>query len=168
MITRPPRGFTLVEMMVVMALAGVVTLALVGFYLNSQATWMDASSQALAQRDATNIIEVITAKAREAQQVVITASAPDTILTFYKYGLTEPYSFWWSQGSGADSLIHQGPGTGQVDDGPVAPSIVERFYFEPDPTLPVVHLRMLEIRSSQGERVQMSTSFTLYNGPHPS
>jgi hypothetical protein len=27
---------------------------------------------------------------------------------------------------------------------------------------------MLEVRSAQGTRVQISTSFTLYNGPKPS
>ena len=167
MTPRPPRGFTLVEMVLVMVLAGVVTLGLIGFYLNSQATWMDASAQALAQRDATTIVESISAKAREAEQVVITPNAPDTIITFYKVRLTDPYSFWWSQGPGADSLIHCGTGTGNVDDGPVAPTTVERFYFARDPALPILHLRVLEMRTTQGERLQMSTSFTLYNGPRP-
>lgn len=170
MATPSARGFTLVEMTVVVVLAGVVTLGLLGFYLNSQATWMDASSQALAQRDATSIVEAITSRARDAAAVIVTPAAPDTILTFYKQdpsppnSLIEPYSFWWSN---ADSLVHQGVGTGNQDDGPVAPSLVERFHFEMDPALPILHLRMLEVRSTQGEHVQVSTSFTLYNGPKP-
>ena len=48
-----PRGFTLTEVMIVIVLAGVVTLGLVTFYLNSQAWWTEASTQVLAQRDAT-------------------------------------------------------------------------------------------------------------------
>lgn len=168
---RSARGFTLPEMMLVIVLAGVVTLGLLGFYLNSQATWMDASAQALAQRDATTILEAITQHAHDAAAVIVTPAAPDTILTFYKRdpsppnSLVEPYSFWWSQG---DSLVHQGVGTGDQDDGPVAPSVVERFYFEMDPALPILHLRMLEVRSGQGARVQISTSFLLHNGPKPS
>lgn len=167
------RGFTLVELIVVIAVASVVALGLLGFYLNSQSTWMDASTQALAQRDATSILEAISSRARDAAAVVTPppVSGADTILTFYKRdptppnSLIEPYSFWLSH---ADSLIHQGVGTGNQDDGPVAPSKVERFSFEMDPALSILHIRMLEVRSAQGTKIQMSTSFTLYNGPKPS
>lgn len=147
--------------MVVMALAGVVTLGLVGFYLNSQATWMDASAQALAQRDATSVLEAIANHARDAADVTVTPNGGDTVLTFFKVGGIEPYSFWWDQQG--DSLLHQAEGTGDVDGGPVTPSTVERFYFEWDPALKIVHVRVLEVRSAQGERVQVSSSFALYN-----
>ena len=156
-----PRGFTLTEVMVVMVLAGVVTLGLVGFYLNSQATWMDASSQALAQRDATALVDAIAARARGATSAKL-GSPPNTVLTFYGPGFSDPYSFWWSQ---ADSLVHQGPGDSSVDGGPVVPSLVERFSVALDDSLPLVHLSMLQLRSETGERVQMQSTFTLYNAP---
>jgi prepilin-type N-terminal cleavage/methylation domain-containing protein len=166
--THSSRGFTLVEMMIVIVIAGVVTLGLVGFYLNSQATWMDASAQALAQRDATSILDAIASKAREAAVVEINPSGGDTILTFRTIDPPDAYSFWWNRTRGTrDSLIHQGPDTGQNDAGPVAPSVVERFYFEKDPALPVLHVHMLEVRSLEGERVQVSTSFKLYNVVQP-
>jgi len=167
--THASGGFTLIEMMVVIVIAGVVTLGLVGFYLNSQATWMDASAQALAQRDATSILDAIASKAREAAVVEINPSGGDTILTFRRIDPPDAYSFWWNRSRGfpPDSLIHQGPDTGQNDAGPVAPSVVERFSFEKDPALPILHLRMLEVRSLEGERVQVSTSFKLYNVVQP-
>jgi prepilin-type N-terminal cleavage/methylation domain-containing protein len=157
------RGFTLTEVMVVMVIAGMVTLGLVGFYLSSQATWMDASSQALAQRDATALVEAIATRARGATSAAINFSAPDSILTFYGSDLDRyPYSFWLSQ---ADSLVHSGLGEGAVDEGPVVPSLVERFSVGLDGSLPVVHLGMLQVRSETGERVQMESAFTLYNVP---
>lgn len=155
-----PSGFTLVEAMVVVVLAGVVTLGLVGFYLNSQATWMNASSQALAQRDATALVEVIASRARVATSAAINMT-PDTVLTFYGPG-SDSYSFWWSQ---ADSLVHQGPEEGAVDGGPVVPSLVERFSVALDGSLPLVHLMMLQVRSETGERVQLQSTFTLFNAP---
>lgn len=156
------RGFTLTEVLVVMALAGMVTLGLVGFYLNSQATWMDASSQALAQRDASGLVETMATHARGASSAAINFSAPDSVLTFYGPGEGYPYSFWWSH---ADSLVHSGLGEGAVDEGPVIPSLVERFSLGLDGTLPLVHLGLLQVRSETGVRVQMESAFNLYNVP---
>jgi hypothetical protein len=144
-----------------MVLAGMVTLGLVGFYLSSQATWMDASSQALAQRDATALVEAIAIRARGASSAAINFSAPDSVLTFYGAG-GYPYSFWLHQ---ADSLVHSGHGEGSVDEGPVIPSRVERFSVGLDGTLPLVHLGLLQVRSETGERVQMESTFNLYNAP---
>jgi hypothetical protein len=149
--------------MVVMVIAGVVTLGLVGFYLSSQATWMDASSQALAQRDATALVEAIATRARGATSAAINFSAPDSILTFYGADDTVyPYSFWLKS---SDSLVHSGLGEGAVDEGPVVPSRVERFSVALDGTLPLVHLGLLQMRSETGERVQMESAFALYNAP---
>jgi prepilin-type N-terminal cleavage/methylation domain-containing protein len=157
----PSLGFTLVEVLVVVALAGVVSLGLVAFYLSSQATWMDASSQALSQRDATAVVDVIAARARTATSAAINVT-PDTVLTFYGPGGTDPYSFWRSS---TDSLLHQGHGDGAVDEGPVASSLVEQFSVSLDGALPLVHLTALQVRSETGERVRMQSTFQLYNAP---
>jgi prepilin-type N-terminal cleavage/methylation domain-containing protein len=156
------RGFTLPEVMVVMVLAGVVTLGLVGFYLNSQATWMDASSQALAQRDASAVVEALAYRARFASSAALNIVPPDTVLTFYDKNLVALYSFWRSP---SDSLVHSGDGDGSVDGGPVVPSHVEQFSIALDATLPLVHLTNLQVRSETGERVQMQSTFALYNAP---
>src|SRR5262249_37558194 len=55
------RGFTLTEVMVVTVLAGVVTLGLITFYLNSQIMWTESSTQVLAQRDGTALLEAMRA-----------------------------------------------------------------------------------------------------------
>jgi prepilin-type N-terminal cleavage/methylation domain-containing protein len=157
----PARGFTLAEVMVVMVLASVVTLGLVGFYLNSQATWIDGSSQALAQRDATLIVESLTDKAREAASYEILPTSPPStnqIVVFFDNGLNELSRFTWE----ADSLVHLWQGGD--DKGPVASSIVERFELAPD-TSPVLHLQMLQVRATNGARVQMHSSMAMYNAP---
>src|SRR5258706_10357166 len=60
------RGLTLMEVRIVVVLASLVMLALLGFYINSQATWNDASSQTITQRELTMVIERITEKAHMA------------------------------------------------------------------------------------------------------
>ncbi|MBI1797094.1 MAG: type II secretion system protein [Candidatus Eisenbacteria bacterium] len=161
-------GFTLIEVMVVMILAGVVTLGLVGFYLNSQSTWIDGSSQALAQRDATTILESIASRADSAASVQLTAVPPDTVLEFYRVGSALPYyGFRWGQGAGEDSLLHQGPGSCNPDQGPVVPSVVERFSvtLDANPKVPVLHVASLRVRSATGQVVEVSSSFALRNAP---
>ena len=156
-------GFTLMELMAVIAIAGMVTLGLVAFYLTSQAMWMDASTQALAQRDATTLAEYMRDKTRGAAQALVESASPDSLnhkLTLFDGGGHETDSFFWSP---ADSLVHHGTGDGDVDQGPVVPTIVERFYVSLDGTLPLVSLDTLRVRSTTGQKVQMSTGFALYN-----
>jgi prepilin-type N-terminal cleavage/methylation domain-containing protein len=100
------RGFTLTEITVVIVLAGVVTLGLVGFYLNSQAMWMDASTQALAQRDATSILEFMRQRGHGAASAVWDAS--NHKVTFYDDRCHQELdSFAWNA---TDSLVYHGIG----------------------------------------------------------
>jgi hypothetical protein len=148
--------------MVVIVLAGVVTFGLVGFYLNSQATWLDASSQALAQRDATLVTESVTTTAREAASFVIQPN-PDNLhalVIFFRRDLSELGRFWWEP---SDSLVHRG--NGATDDGPVASSLVEQFEFAPDADSRLLHLELLQVRSTTGLRVQMSSTVAMHNVP---
>jgi prepilin-type N-terminal cleavage/methylation domain-containing protein len=162
---RHEAGFTLMELVVVMMLAGVVTLGLVVFYLNSQAIWMDSSSQALAQRDATTLIDVMRAKAAGAAQVLLLPVAPDSVnhlVIFYDKDSIETDRFFWDP---ADSLVHHGEGADGDDRGPVMPTMVERFHLSLDASLlPLVSLDTLRVHSTTGQVVQMSTTMALYNG----
>ena len=72
------RGITLTELTIVMALAALVTVGLMTFYLNSQGVWLDGSSQALTQRDATLVLERITRQTRLAK-IAYVADDPDSL-----------------------------------------------------------------------------------------
>ena len=158
------QGFTLLEVMVVMILAGFVTLGLAGFYISSQGGWLDASSQALAQRDATSIIESIVAKGRGATSVLTIpcSGEADSMVVFLKgFPIAVPYSsFWWSN---SDSLMHEGDGTCAAGQGAMAASAVERFSVTYDNTLKLFTIGLLQVRSPRGQRIQMESSFVLYN-----
>jgi hypothetical protein len=148
--------------MVVVVLAGVVTLGLVGFYLSSQATWLDASTQALVQRDATTLVEAITRESREAGGALVLGAPPDStnseLLLYDNTFAIELRRFSWDS---TDSLVHVIIG-GQ-DQGPVVSSICERFQVALDDSFPVVHLNLIQLRGSNGDRVKISSSVRLYN-----
>ena len=152
------RGITLTELTIVMALAALVTVGLMTFYLNSQGVWLDGSSQALTQRDATLVLERITRQTRLAK-IAYVADDPDSLhqslLLINSAG--DEWRFFWST---VDSMVHSGS-PGNADEGPIAGSKVDRLQFDTDGK--VVHLRRLSMRSSTGEPVELASSIAFYN-----
>jgi len=154
-------GITLTEVMIVAAIGLLVLLGLGGFYLNSQSTWLDASSQSITQREATLVTEAI-ADTAQASALAIATSSPDPEhgqVAFYRHGdlVTPTWCFWWNP---TDSLIHQGPDPVTGDRGALLSSKVERFRIVTDASLVQVALR---VRVSTGQRVEVATSTMLRN-----
>ncbi len=159
MTTRGERGLTLMEVTIVMALAALVVMGMIGFYISSQATWMDGSTQAITQRDATLLVETLSENVRQAAFADVT-SDPDSVhrtLTLFRNDGTTMRAFWWSPG---DSLVHQGPAAGQ-DAGPVVASKVTRFQL--DTLTNMVTIRLVELRAGDGQLVRMASAARLCN-----
>lgn len=152
-------GSTLFEMVIVIATSTLVMLGIVSFYLNSQATWLDGSVQAIAQREAGVIVRTLTDSLRLAASAVVYDS-PDSLrqgIVLRNQGGAELFRMWWNAG---DSLVHMSA-RGGSDFGPIGRSTVERLQFGRCDSL--VELRLLRLRSSQGDRVQVSTTVNMYN-----
>jgi len=157
------RGFTLTEVMVVMILAGVVTLGLIGFYLNSQVMWTAASTQVLVQRDGTALLEMMrenTQAAAKATAVPVPEDPTNSLLIFFDASNTELNRFFWDP---ADTCVHYGI-AGNLDQGKAISSKVEQFTATVDPVLGMVGVT-LRLRSAAGQPVNLSTSIALYNRP---
>jgi Tfp pilus assembly protein PilW len=153
------RGLTLIEVVIVMALSTLVVMGMIGFYVSSQSTWMAGSTQALAQRDATLLIESITDSVRAAALAEV-KDVPDPAhqsLILYDRGLVETWRYWWNP---ADSLVHQGRGL-NLDRGPVVASRVTRF--ELDTLDRLVRIRLVELRAGDGQLVRMTSAAAIYN-----
>jgi prepilin-type N-terminal cleavage/methylation domain-containing protein len=157
---RPQAGFTLTELAIVMALAALVTVGLVTFYLNSQGMWVDASTQSMIQRDATLIVERMAQRTHVAYTAEV-LNYPDSLhqtVILFARDLEETSRFWWSQ---SDSLIHYSVGASGADLGSIVGSKVERFTIDRDSTH--VYLRDLKMLTTAGTPVQMTSTMRLYN-----
>ncbi len=153
---RSERGLTLTELTVVGLLATVVMLGLMGFYFNSQSTWLDGSTQAQTQRELTLVVEHMSEMIRSASQAIVVPPG-DSIVVLYGHGGEETCRFWWDT---SDSLVYWADSTG--DHGPILTSKVERFQLRTiDTTL--VELTLLQARTARGQLVRTSSSFALYN-----
>jgi hypothetical protein len=155
------RGLTLTEVTIVAAIGLLVLLGLGGFYLNSQATWLDASTQSITQREATLIAHAIADRARESRSAIVTPvpDAEHAQVAFFApgSGTTADWCYWWNPG---DSLVHHGPDPANDDRGALGSSKVERFRVEADAAMVRVALRL---RSATGQRVEFSTSAFMRN-----
>lgn len=155
------RGLTLTEVTIVAAIGLVVLLGLGGFYLNSQSTWLDASAQAITQREGTLISEAIADTARRSARA-IAIPVPDAEhgqVAFYRHDdpVTPIWYFWWDP---ADSLIHHGSDPATDDRGALLASKVERFRVVADASLVQLALRL---RAATGQRVEVTTSALMRN-----
>lgn len=151
---RSESGITLIELAIVGVLAAIVLLALTGFYINSQGSWIEASSQAVTQREVSLALDRIAANVHSAAQAQVNP-ATSTLILLDAHG-TELSRFWVE----ADSMLHMGDPT-LADHGPMGTSKVLRF--EPVATQDFVAIRALEMRSATGRRVTMSTIAAFYN-----
>ena len=153
---RSERGLTLTELTVVGMLATIVMLGLTGFYFNSQRLWLDSSTKAMAQRDATLLLEAITHETHEAGiAVVTTADSLHNDLALFDSGSTLLGQFRWDA---SDSLIHRW--SPSEDLGPVADSRVLRFQLTTvDSSL--VELRLLELLSADGDTIRLASKLAL-------
>jgi hypothetical protein len=155
---------TLTELAIVGTLAVLVMLALTGFYYNSQKVWAEASTQAMAQRDATLIVDVLGRRVRAGSEAVVTdVDGP----LHHRVEVFEPGpggvpesigSIGWSSD---DHRVHDYAADGS-DRGPIADSRVLQFRFTTlDTTL--VELTCLELLSAEGDTVRTASRFALLN-----
>lgn len=159
----PERGLTLTELTVAMVMAALVVMGIVGFYMNSQALWFDASALAITQREGSLVLQTIGRAARQATNAVVTF--PDGNPDHAQLQLELPDStgthtwyYWWA----ADSLIHEGPDTGAGDLGPILQqSKVERFWVVADSAK--VQVKSLQLVSAAHQRVTLATLFAMEN-----
>jgi Tfp pilus assembly protein PilV len=160
--SRSERGLTLTEVTIVTVLASLVMLGIVSFYVNSQGTWMDASSQAITQREATALVEDIRARVHTAARAEVADDGAQ--LELFEHGSTNPsYVYWWNASGecqpSCDSLVHEG--SDRVHDrGPSVSSTVERFDCSRSDSL--VELTLV-LRTAQGQDVEVATRIAMLN-----
>lgn len=152
---RAERGLTLTEVAVVMILGTLIMAGLVGFYLSSQGVWLDASTQAITQREASLVAAAVRDSVRRcgfAQATSVPDSLHQQLALFLRAGDATPYYyFWWDP---ADSLIHSGYQVGGRGSGPMVVSRADRFQVVATATAVRMDLRL---RTAGGGSVEVGT-----------
>lgn len=152
------KGLTMTELAVVGVLATIVMLGLVGFYLNSQQTWMDSSAQAITQRETTTLIEIISDQVHAANSAQVVRGGSRIQLELYDQNAALVHAFWWDSLS-TDRLVHEGPAPDQDQGSPVT-SICRQFLCTRSDSLVDLDLTL---QSAEGVHVRMATRVTFFN-----
>ncbi len=171
-VSKPPhpgtgeRGLTLTELVIVGLLATIVMMALTAFYVSSQRVWVDGSTQAMAQRDGTLLVEALRRSVHEAELAGVSNPRPDPdhdeLWLKYAPGDSTAYFRWDS----TDRRVHlwvNGPMNGLQYRGPVADTPVSRFYLTVYDTT-MVELTRLDLKTANGDSVSMTSRFELMGG----
>ena len=69
------KGFSLIEMMVVVAILGVIVLGLVTFFTGGTKTWVSGQSQLTAQRNARQAMDRMAREIREAKDIIANSTS---------------------------------------------------------------------------------------------
>ena len=149
------RGLTLTELAIVGLMATVVMVGLTTFYFNSQQMWIDGSTQALAQRDATLLVDEMRTEIHGATQAVVDVSDPLHHKLTLDYASGPTVDFIWNS---IDRRLHLWKGG--TDKGPVIDTPVTRFIVTTlDST--AIELTQAELRTANGDSVSIASSFAL-------
>lgn len=155
------RGITLVEVTIVTALAMLVILGMIGFYISSQSTWMTGSTQALIQQDASLLLGTMSAEVRRAARALVVDHPDASHQALFLYAdrhAADPYRcFYWR-----DSAVFAGTDQPRAGDPLVVTSKVGRFVFGVTDTS-LVRFELVELPTPTGEPVRLGSAAALYN-----
>lgn len=157
---RDSRGLTLTEVTVVMLLGTMIMAGLVAFYLSSQGLWLEASTQAITQREATLLTAAMRDSIRQSGSALATPSpdAQHQQLSLFRPGSSTPYYYFWWEPS--DSLIHAGPTLVRGPSTAVVQSRADRLQLLAAASAVRVDV---QLRSANGDRVDASAYAVMKN-----
>ena len=162
-------GFTLVELMVAMALAGLLMLGMTILYLTAQRTWLEASSKLMLQQNATMMLQSITDPVRSAHWFEL--DAPDSSAIRLQWTDKDHNQHWWLRKfywNPSDSLIHMSIGSkvsGLPETGPAISDLkVSRLRFAGVPGRPnVLRVTSLTLTDSYGQTIELNSQAVMQN-----
>jgi hypothetical protein len=155
---------TLTEVMIVMALATLVMMGLVSFYMTSQAVWMEGSSQAITQRDATLLVTAITENVRRAARAEVGNWNGQQILYLRsdRDPMTVPFRCYYWRRSPVYTGVFAGRDQPRDGDTLVVVSQVDSFRLATDDTS-LVRMDLIELPTSKGPPIRLTSAAALYN-----
>ena len=162
-------GFTLVELMVAMTLAGMLMIGMTVLYLTAQRNWLEASSKLMLQQDATYLLTTMTDPARSAHWFEL--ASPDSSGIRLQWTDTSHNQHWFLRKfywSGSDSLIHMCIGSragGLPETGPpISRTKVARLRFAGVPGQPnVLRITSLRLTDSYGQTIELNSQAVMQN-----
>jgi len=167
------KGFNLIEMMVSMAILGLIILGLVTFFTGGTKAWIAGQSQLKAQREARQAIDRMVREIREGKNVK-TASDDDTIVIFVPaLGSEDAYDVTYHLSGNTTIVRIKNTSSNPLIDNVIKISGESIFkYYDssgieinpPDSTLSKVHINLkVDVDNDKNPDITLNTDINLRN-----
>ena len=87
------KGFSLIEMMVVVVILGLIVLGLVTFFTGGVRSWISGQSQLEAQRNARQAMDIMVREIREGNSFVIGGSNDSVTISYLSSFVKDPVTY---------------------------------------------------------------------------
>jgi prepilin-type N-terminal cleavage/methylation domain-containing protein len=163
------KGFSLIEMMVVVVILGVIVLALVTFFTGGTKSWVAGQSQLKAQREARQAIDRMVREIREGNEIKSNSDSYSVtvyIPPFPIEGIDERYVFYALSGT-----TLQRDGNPLIDNVQINGESIFKYYNNdgtevnpPDSTVSKVHINLkVDVDKDNNPDITLNTDVNLRN-----
>jgi len=163
------KGFSLIEMMVVVVILGVIVLALVTFFTGGTKSWVAGQSQLKAQREARQAIDRMVREIREGNEIKSNSDSYSVtvyIPPFPIEGIDERYVFYALSGT-----TLQRDGNPLIDNVQINGESIFKYYNNdgtevnpPDSTVSKVHINLkVDVDKDSNPDITLNTDVNLRN-----
>jgi len=163
------KGFSLIEMMVVVVILGVIVLALVTFFTGGTKSWVAGQSQLKAQREARQAIDRMVREIREGNEIMSNSDSYSVtvyIPPFPLEGIDERYVFYALSGT-----TMKRDGNPLIDNVQINGESIFKYYNNdgtevnpPDSTVSKVHINLkVDVDKDNNPDITLNTDVNLRN-----
>ena len=163
------KGFSLIEMMVVVVILGVIVLALVTFFTGGTKSWVAGQSQLEAQRNARQAMDRMVREIREGNEIMSNSdnySITVYIPPFPSEGIAEYYVFYALSGT-----TLQRDGNPLIDNVQINGESIFKYYNNdgtevnpPDSTVSKIHINLkVDVDKDSNPDITLNTDVNLRN-----
>jgi len=160
------KGFSLIEMMVVVVILGLIVLGLVTFFTGGARSWMSGQSQLEAQRNARQAMDIMVREIREGDSITSGSNATSITVNYLTLGKS---SVTYSLSSGTTTIKRDT--TPLIDNVLLSGEDIFQYYnsngvevTSPDSTISKVHINLkVDVDDDDKPDISLNTDVNLRN-----
>jgi len=164
------KGFSLIEMMVVVVILGIIVLGLVTFFTGGTKSWVAGQSQLTAQRNARQAIDIMVREIREGKNIISSSDSDTIVVSIPDFDTADPDDYNEVTYSLFDTTIKRGT-VSLIDNVLIAGEDIFEYYDSngieinpPDSTVSKIHINLkVDVDDDGNPDITLNTDVNLRN-----
>ena len=164
------KGFSLIEMMVVVVILGLIVLGLVTFFTGGAKSWVAGQSQLKAQREARQAIDRMVREIREGKNIISSSDGDTIVVSIPYFDTANPDDYYEVTYSLSDTTIKRG-NIPLIDNVLISGEDIFEYYDSsgieinpPDSTVSKIHINLkVDVDDDGNPDITLNTDVNLRN-----